>query len=118
LYLGDRTEFSAEIGKGMVSDRKLRATNMITVIEGRGRSRRELFGDLAFFVGGASLLVAITAPQSAAAKVGPKDVGYQTTPKGADRCSNCVQWQAPHSCKVVSGAISPNGWCSIYARKA
>jgi hypothetical protein len=91
---------------------------MTTVIEGRGRSRRELFGDLAFFVGGATLLAAVTAPQPAAAKVGPQDVGYQPTPKGAAHCDNCTQWQAPNACKVVSGAISPHGWCSIYVRKS
>ena len=90
---------------------------MTTVIDIKSRSRRQFFGDLAFVVGGATLLAAVTAPQSAAAKVAPQDVAYQPTPKGASRCDNCVQWQAPNACKVVSGNISPRGWCSIYVRK-
>jgi hypothetical protein len=90
---------------------------MTSVINRRDHSRRELLGNLALVVGGATLLAAIAAPRPAAAKVGPQDVGYQPTPKGASRCDNCVQWQAPSACKVVSGNISPKGWCSIYARK-
>jgi hypothetical protein len=91
---------------------------MTTVIDIQRRSRREFFGDLAFVVGGATFLAAATAPQPAAAKVAPQDVGYQPTPKGAARCDNCTQWQAPNACKVVSGNISPRGWCSIYVHKS
>jgi hypothetical protein len=93
------------------------SNRMTTVIDidRRAHSRRELLGNLALVLGGAALLTAVAGP--AAAKVGPQDVGYQPTPKGAARCDNCLQWQAPNACKVVSGKISPTGWCSIYARK-
>ena len=91
---------------------------LTTVIESVSRSRRELFGDLALFAGGATLFAAAAAPLSAAAKVSPRDVGYQATPKGAARCDNCTQWRPPDACKVVSGKISPAGWCSIYVHKA
>ncbi len=90
---------------------------MTTVIEGRGSSRRQFLADMALLAGGATLLAAMTAPQSASAKVGPADVGYQPTPKGQAKCTNCTQWQDPDACKVVSGKISPNGWCSIYVKK-
>lgn len=90
---------------------------MTTVIEGRGSSRRQFLADLALLAGGATLLAAVTAPQAAAAKVGPADVGYQATPKGPAKCGTCMQWQGPDACKVVSGKISPNGWCSIYVKK-
>ena len=90
---------------------------MTTVIERRGSSRRQFLTDLALLAGGVSLVAAVTAPQSAAAKVGPADVGYQPTPKGAAKCVTCTQWQGPDACKVVSGKISPNGWCSIYVKK-
>ena len=90
---------------------------MTTVIERRGASRRQFLGDLALLVGGATLIGAITAPQVAAAKIGPGDVGYQPKPKGAAKCSNCTQWQGPDACKLVSGKLSPDGWCSIYVKK-
>ena len=88
---------------------------MTTVIE--GSSRRRFLADLALLAGGATLLAAVAAPRAASAKVGPGDVGYQPTPNGQAKCSTCVQWQGPDACKVVSGKISPNGWCSIYVKK-
>jgi hypothetical protein len=59
--------------------------------------------------------VLMTSP--AAAKVPPTAVNYQPTPKGKARCDNCVNWQAPSSCKFVDGKISPSGWCSLYRPK-
>lgn len=92
---------------------------MTTVIDlsRRDHSRRELLGNLALAVGGVTLLAAVATPRPASAKVAQRDVGYQPTPKGAARCDNCIQWQAPNACKVVAGNISPSGWCSIYVRK-
>lgn len=92
---------------------------MTTVIElgRRDHSRRELLGNLALAVGGVTLLAAVATPRPAAAKLPPQAIGYQPTPKGAARCDNCVQWQSPDSCKVVSGTINPAGWCTLYMRK-
>lgn len=90
---------------------------MTTVIERRGSSRRQFLTDLALLAGGATLLTAVAAPQAASAKVGPDDVGYQPFSKGQMKCANCTQWQGPDACKVVSGKINPNGWCSIYVKK-
>ena len=66
---------------------------------------------------GALLAVALTEPAGAASKVAKTAVAYQPQPKGAARCDNCVQWQAPAACKLVAGDISPSGWCSIYFKK-
>ena len=41
-------------------------------------------------------------------------VAYQTTPKGLFSCAACTFFIRPGSCKVVSGAISPNGWCKLF----
>lgn len=49
-------------------------------------------------------------------KVPPGLIGYQAMPKGNQRCDNCKLWQPPASCQSVSGAISPRGWCNIYAK--
>jgi hypothetical protein len=89
----------------------------MTVVIERRASRRQFLTDIALLAGGATLLAAATIPGPAAAKVGPGDVGYQPTPKGQSKCGTCTQWQGPDACKVVSGKISPNGWCSIYVQK-
>lgn len=54
---------------------------------------------------------------AAQTKVAQKIVAYQDTPKGALRCDNCAQFEAPSSCKVVDGTISPSGWCKVYVKK-
>lgn len=53
-----------------------------------------------------------------ASQVAPSTVAYQPTPKDGKQCSGCAQFVAPGSCKVVSGAISPAGWCSLFAAKS
>jgi hypothetical protein len=76
-------------------------------------SRRTMLGLAA--AGGAAVVALALHSRRAAASTMPKTaVAYQDKPKGAARCDNCSQWQAPASCKVVSGTISPSGWCSIY----
>jgi len=70
-------------------------------------------GSGALAAGGLTGLSAIAAPS----KMSQKAAGYQTMPKGKQRCDNCLQWQPPRSCKIVAGEISPRGWCSIYAPK-
>ena len=42
-------------------------------------------------------------------------VQYQAMPKDGAKCSACVNWVAPNACKIVAGAISPEGWCVAYA---
>jgi hypothetical protein len=63
--------------------------------------------------------VGIMAQGASAAPVmrSQKVVNYQTTPKGRSRCDNCSEWVAPDACKIVSGKITPSGWCSAYAPK-
>ena len=43
---------------------------------------------------------------------------YQDHPKDGQQCSNCLQFVAPASCKVVEDPITPSGWCLLYAAKA
>jgi High potential iron-sulfur protein len=43
---------------------------------------------------------------------------YQPTPRGADRCANCSLYESAGTCRVVEGKVEPNGWCSLYVRKA
>ena len=55
---------------------------------------------------------------TAQAKVPPKTVSYQATPKGEQRCEGCSNFQPPNACKMVEGEISPQGWCSLFTKKA
>jgi|GEM_PF-296118 hypothetical protein len=75
-------------------------------------SRRVLVFGAALAAGAGAGLA--PAPAVAQTKVSQKLVSYQATPKGAARCDNCLQWQAPSSCKLVQGAIAASGWCSLY----
>jgi hypothetical protein len=58
------------------------------------------------------------AVQANAQKIAQNMVQYQNSPKGDQKCAMCVQFEAPSSCKVVDGTISPEGWCAAFAPKA
>ena len=81
-------------------------------------SRRSLLRNVGFAAGGVAILGTTVTANRAEAKPTQKLVGYQDTPKGEQRCDNCSQFQAPSSCKVVEGDVSPAGWCKVYVKKA
>ncbi len=55
----------------------------------------------------------------ASSKVSQASVQYQTQPKGEQKCADCLQFIAEsNTCKVVDGQISPDGWCTLWAKKA
>jgi hypothetical protein len=47
-------------------------------------------------------------------KIPQAEAQYQPTPKGMFSCATCTFFIKPTSCKVVSGAVSPNGWCKLF----
>ncbi|MBS0644323.1 MAG: hypothetical protein U1E70_22285 [Acetobacteraceae bacterium] len=52
-------------------------------------------------------------------KIAPAAVQYvDKTKNPAQRCDNCVNWEAPAGCKIVSGKIAPEGWCIAWAPKS
>lgn len=51
-------------------------------------------------------------------KVSQASVQYQTSPKGEQQCSTCMNFIPPNACKRVEGQISPNGWCLLWTKKA
>ncbi len=65
-------------------------------------------GAVAILGAGIDAAMAGKMPQSA--------VGYRGSPKGNQNCANCRLFQAPNACRSVDGAISPNGWCSIWVK--
>ena len=50
-------------------------------------------------------------------KVAQKLVQYQQKPKNNQKCSLCLHFVPPDSCKVVDGKINPDGWCALFAPK-
>lgn len=79
-------------------------------------SRRGILSRAAIIAGGAAVAGGLLVAAPASAKVSPKGVSYQSTPKGGQRCDGCKFWQPPAACKLVSGAISPAGWCTLFAK--
>jgi hypothetical protein len=68
---------------------------------------------------GAVTLAATTKARAQSAKADPSTVGYVTKSATAGQiCSGCVQFVAPGSCQIVSGAIAPGGWCQLYSPKS
>lgn len=50
-------------------------------------------------------------------KIAQNLVQYQDKPKNGQQCDGCLQFEAPASCKVVEGKISPTGWCAAFSPK-
>jgi hypothetical protein len=48
-------------------------------------------------------------------KLTPEAVQYQPTPKDWQKCLFCTYFQAPETCGIVSGKVSPQGWCTRFA---
>ena len=48
------------------------------------------------------------------AKISQVEAQYQPMPKGMFSCGVCTFFIRPTACKVVTGAISPNGWCKLF----
>jgi hypothetical protein len=52
--------------------------------------------------------------EEAPAKVSQLAAAYRGAPNGMFSCAVCTFFISPRSCKVVSGDISPNGWCKLF----
>jgi len=47
-----------------------------------------------------------------------KQFHYQDKPgPGGKKCAGCRFFRAPHGCSIVTGTISPNGWCIAWAKR-
>lgn len=76
-------------------------------------SKRALLRLVVLAAGGASVRPWRTAAETD--KMSKQQADYQDSPKGIAMCATCTLFVAPHACKVVDGAVSPNGWCKVYA---
>ena len=76
-----------------------------------------LFVPIALFSSPASS--ANAAAPTTAKKLPKASVQYQAQPKGEQKCGKCINFIAEsNACKLVDGPISPDGWCSLWAKKA
>ena len=76
-------------------------------------SRRCFLGHTAL----GSLSAALTwlpAPASAQ-QLAHAQVGYQDQPHDEKRCELCIHFLKPNGCKLVTGPISPQGWCRLFS---
>jgi hypothetical protein len=44
-----------------------------------------------------------------------QQANYQDSPNGIYSCAVCTLFEAPKTCKVVEGDVSPDGWCKAFA---
>ena len=80
-------------------------------------SRRTLLSGAAFAASAAAVgLMPLRA--RAQQKVSQATAQYQSSPKNGQQCSTCTHFQAPSSCQIVDGTISPSGWCALYTKKS
>ena len=84
-------------------------------------TRKKAIGDLLILP---ALATAFITGTTAIARADSRvDLKYQSTPKGKQKCSVCALFVPGKTatddgtCKVISGAISPNGWCTAFVPK-
>ena len=83
-----------------------------------GLSRREFLGTGLAGVPAAAAAAALWPAQARAQqKMAQKLVQYQDKPKNDQKCSDCLHFVPPDSCKMVEGKIKPEGWCALFAPK-
>jgi hypothetical protein len=58
-----------------------------------------------------------TAAPATSGKASQASVEYQAQPKGEQKCAGCMHYEAGSgTCKVVDGQVSPEGWCTLWAK--
>jgi hypothetical protein len=87
------------------------------MIETSARIRRSLLKGAAVLAGASLTSRLGTRSAQAQQKASKTSMKYQDKPNEDKQCSNCSQFVAPDSCKIVEGAISPRGYCIAWQKK-
>lgn len=84
--------------------------------EGRGGAlpRRAVLRQTVGILSAAAVISAQAERAAATIKISQSAVAYQDHPQGDKRCGKCLQFQPPSTCRMVEGAISPQGFCRIF----
>jgi hypothetical protein len=80
-------------------------------------SRRSLLKSVPILAGAVTSAAAFPQTALAQTKLTHTVAKYQDQPNNGQKCSTCVQFAPPGSCKIVMDPISPNGWCQFYGAK-
>jgi hypothetical protein len=80
-------------------------------------SRRSLLKNVPIVVGAIASAAALPEMALAQTKLSHAVAKYQDQPKNEQKCSSCLQFMPPRSCKIVVDPISPDGWCQFYGSK-
>ena len=80
-------------------------------------SRRTILLDGISIAVGGLVSVRYASEAQAQTKLSHEQAKYQDTPKNGQKCSTCIQFVAPASCKIVADPIKPDGWCQFYGAK-
>ncbi|MGB3036856.1 MAG: high-potential iron-sulfur protein [Methyloceanibacter sp.] len=83
----------------------------------KGICRRSLLKSVPLIAGAIISTNAVAQNLFAQAKVTHDAAKYQDHPNNGQQCSNCVQFVAPASCKVVEDPIGASGWCQLFVAK-
>ena len=81
-------------------------------------SRRLLLQKAVVTVSSITVLGTVAESATVQAKMSQQSVGYQSEPNAGHRCGICFQFQPPAACRIVSGRISPQGWCTRWFFRA
>jgi hypothetical protein len=80
------------------------------------QTRKEALRSLIVLPALAGALAMGMAPADAADN--KKQFHYQDKPgPGGKKCGGCRFFKAPNGCSIVTGTISPNGWCIAWAKR-
>jgi High potential iron-sulfur protein len=83
----------------------------------KGLCRRSLLKSVPVIAGAIISTNAMAESLVAQTKLTHDAAKYQDTPKDGQQCSNCVQFVAPASCKVVEDPVAASGWCQLFVAK-
>lgn len=66
-------------------------------------------------LGSLSAAVASMPAPASAQQLAQAQVGYQDQPHDGKHCDLCIHFMKPNGCKLVTGPISPQGWCKLFS---
>jgi hypothetical protein len=92
-------------------------SKLTTRLTGSASRRAVLLNSVSIAAGGFILSAPAARTALAQTKLTHETAKYQDTPKNGQKCSTCIQFVTPASCKIVADPISPEGWCQLYGPK-
>ncbi len=80
-------------------------------------SEHQTRGQIISLIAGIPLAAAAVTGAASAADNKAQFKYVDKSTKSGQKCSGCKLFTAPAGCTVVTGKISPNGWCVAWAKK-